>query len=72
MNSMRRGVVGLVVGLGLSLSLALPAFAEPGGKAGVVLDRIDAQITYQTLVLQVTKNELIAYGAAVRANNPNP
>ena len=45
--------------------VALPAAAEPGGgKAAIILERIEAQITYQTLVLQATKNELIAYGAA--------
>jgi hypothetical protein len=46
--------------------------AEPGGKAGIVLERIEAQVTYQTLVLQATKNELIAYGQVVRENNPVP
>jgi hypothetical protein len=71
MQTIVRRTVGLVVGLGLSLSLAIPAFAEPGGgKAAIILERIEAQITYQTLVLQATKAELIAYGAAVRENNP--
>ena len=70
MQSIVRGTVGLVIGLGLSLSIAIPALAEPGGgKAAIILERIEAQITYQTLVLQATKAELIAYGAAVRENN---
>jgi hypothetical protein len=70
MKTVLRSTVGLLVGLGLSLSLVLPAAAEPGGgKAAIILERIEAQITYQTLVLQATKAELIAYGAAVRENN---
>ena len=70
MKTVGRYVVGLVVGLGLSLSLALPAMAEPsGGKPAIILERIEERTTYWTLVLQVTKGELIAYGAAVRENN---
>ena len=65
-----RSIVGLVVGLGLSLSLALPAGAEPTGRAAIVVERLMEQVTYQTLVLQATKAELIAYGQAVRENNP--
>ena len=73
MQTIVRYTVGLVIGLGLSLSIAIPALAEPGGgKAAIILERIEAQITYQTLVLQATKAELIAYGAAVRENNPVP
>jgi len=73
MHTGRRGIVGLIVGLAVSLSIAGPALAEPGGgKAAIMLERIEAQITYQTLVLQATKAELIAYGAAVRENNPVP
>ena len=70
MKTVGRYVVGLVVGLGLSLSLALPAMAQPsGGKADIIQGRIEERTTYWTLVLQVTKGELIAYGAAVRENN---
>ena len=35
-----------------------------------MVERLMEQVTYQTLVLQATKAELIAYGAAVRENNP--
>ena len=61
-----RGVAGAALGL----SVVMPALAEPGAKAAIVLERIEAQITYRTLVLQATKAELIAYGQAVRENNP--
>lgn len=71
MTPFQRSIVGLFLGLSLGLSVVMPALAEPGGgKAAIILERIEAQITYQTLVLQATKAELIAYGAAVRENNP--
>ena len=70
MTTVGRYTVGLVVGLGLSLALALPALAEPsGGKAAIILGRIEERTTYWTLVLQNTEAELIAYGEAVRENN---
>lgn len=67
MNAIQRCTVGLLLGLGLSLSMALPAFAEPGAKAAIVLERIEEQIAYRTAVLMVTKAELQAIADAVRA-----
>ena len=70
MKTCARSIVGLLLGLSVGLSVALPASAQPGGgKAAIILERIEAQVTYQTLVLQATKAELIAYGQAVRENN---
>ena len=70
MKNVLRGTVGLVVGMGMTLSVAVPALAQPGGgKADIMLERIEERTTYWTLVLHVTKGELIAYGAAVRENN---
>ena len=56
----------------LGLAAVMPATAEPTGRAAIVVERLMEQVTYQTLVLQNTKAELIAYGAAVRENNPHP
>ena len=70
MKTNGRSTVGLVVGLGLSLGMVVPALAEPsGGKAAIILERIVERTTYWTLVLQNTEAELIAYGEAVRENN---
>ena len=69
MNTGLRGMVGVLLGISLGLSAVMPAFAEPGGKAAIVLERVEERTTYWTLVLHVTKGELIAYGEAVRENN---
>lgn len=69
MKTFTRSIVGLVVGLSLGLSMAMPASAQPGAKAAIVQERIEERTTYWTLVLHVTKAELIAHGEAVRENN---